>query len=97
MTVYVIKLVTITTDATWVEEYAPEVTELVESYGGRYLARCPEVQSLEGNTRVPTIAVILEFPDAESARKWHGSAEYDRWLKARQAGSKSDLLLVDGL
>ncbi len=29
-----------------VEEYAPEVTALVESYGGRYLARCPEVQSL---------------------------------------------------
>ena len=90
-------MVTITTDATWVEEYAPEVTELVESYGGRYLARCPEVLSLEGDTRVPTIAVILEFPDAETARKWHGSAEYDRWLKARQAGSKSDLLLIDGL
>ena len=70
---------------------------LVESHGGRYLARCPEVERLEGDSRNPTIAIILEFPDAEAARKWHGSDDYEPWRKSRQAGAESELLLIDGL
>ena len=66
MTAYVIKLVTITEDATWIEEYASKVKAMVESHGGRYLARCPEVEPLEGDMRPPTIAVLLEraYPSA---------------------------------
>lgn len=97
MTAYVIKLVTITEDATWIEEYASKVKAMVESRGGRYLARCPEVEMLEGEMRPPTIAVLLEFPDAEVARDWHGSDEYKPWRESRQAGAISEMLLVDAL
>ena len=99
MTAYVIKLVTITEDATWIEEYASKVKAMVESHGGRYLARCPEVEPLEGDMRPPTIAVLLEFPDARRrcARNWHGSEEYKPWLESRQAGAKSEMLLIDAL
>ena len=97
MTAYVIKLVTITEDATWIEEYASKVKAMVESHGGRYLARCPEVERLEGEMRPPTIAVLLEFPDVETARNWHGSEEYKPWLESRQAGAKSEMLLIDAL
>ncbi len=96
MTAYVVGLVTVH-DGSWVEDYIPKVEALVEAHGGRYLARSTEVDSLEGEAAVPTVAVILEFPDQATARKWHASAEYEPFLKARQAGATGDLFVLDGL
>jgi uncharacterized protein (DUF1330 family) len=96
MTAYVVGQVTVH-DGSWVEDYIPKVQAMVEAHGGRYLARTGEIHSLEGETPVPTVTVILEFPDQETAKRWHASAEYAPYLKARQAGSTGDLLLFDGL
>ena len=41
--------------------------------------------------------VILEFPTKEQARAWYDSAEYQPYIKMRQAGAHGDLFLVDGL
>ena len=96
MPAYVIGMVTIH-DPSWVEEYGPKVEAMVQSHGGKYVVRTTETEKLEGDGSVPTVTVLLEFPTIEQARAWYNSAEYQPWIKARQAGSTGNLFLVDGL
>lgn len=84
------------TDATWVPAYAAAVTPMVERYGGRYLARTPRVEALEGEWTEGRIAVVLEFPSRDRATAFYESAEYRPWLDERLAGSRMRLLLVEG-
>ncbi len=96
MAAYVIGYVTVT-DPSWIEDYIPKVQAMVESHGGRYLARAPELEQLEGPGDPPSVAVILEFPSMAAAKQWYDSAEYLPQRQARQAGSTGTLLLMEGL
>ena len=96
MAVYVIGVVTVT-DPSWVEDYVPKVDALVRAHGGRYLARAQAPERLEGDLDVPSVAVILEFPDEASARGWYSSGDYAPFLKARPAGSEGTLFLMPGV
>ena len=96
MSVFVIAHVTVS-DPSWIEDYTPAVQAQVESHGGRYLARATEIEHIEGSGAVPSAAVIMEFPDAERAKAWYASPEYQPYLKARQAGATADFFLVDAL
>ena len=96
MVAYVMGTVTIT-DGSWVEDYIPKVQAQVEAHGGRYIARNTEIEKLEGPAEVPSVAVIIEFPSLARARDWYDSAEYQPQLRARQAGSIGNLILLDGL
>ncbi len=96
MAVYVTGQITIT-NPSWVDDYIPKVQAMVEAHGGRYLARALEVEKLEGPGEAPTVAVILEFPTKEQAKRWHDSATYAPFRQARQAGSDGTILLMRGL
>ena len=85
------------TDPSWVEGYIPAVEALVESHGGKYLVRSPEMDVVESNGKAPDVVVVLEFPTREAAQGFYRSAEYQPWLEARKAGAKTELILVDGL
>ena len=95
MSVYTFGTITVT-DPAWIEDYIPKVQALVEAAGGRYIAR-GEPEHLEGPASQPSVGVIIEFPDKESARAWYDSADYAPFRKARQDGSTGDLFLVDGV
>jgi len=96
MSAYVVGYVNIT-DPSWLETYGPAVEAQVQSHGGKYIARATEIDQLEGGMSVPSAAVILEFPDAASARAWYDSDEYAPMIQLRQSGSTGDLMLFDGL
>lgn len=96
MTVYVVGRLELT-DPAWVEDYVPAVQALVESHGGKYLARSPEFDMVESNGPAPNIVVVIEFPSREAAVAFYQSAEYQPWLEARKAGAKTELILIDGL
>ena len=96
MVAYVVGYVTVT-DPSWMEEYGPKVEAQIQAHGGKYLARATEIDHLEGDIAVPSAAVVLEFPDADSARAWYNSDEYAPLIKLRQSGSNGDLKLFDGL
>ena len=96
MAAYVIGAVTVT-DPSWLEEYGPAVAALVESHGGKYIARDMETVHLEGGGSIPSAIVVLQFPTAEQARAWYDSPEYQPYIKMRQAGATGDLFLVAGL
>jgi uncharacterized protein (DUF1330 family) len=77
-------------------EYVERVPEIVERFGGRYLARGGRAEALEGGFE-PKRLVILEFPSYEQAKAWHEAAEYAPIREIRTRFSKGDLVLVEGL
>ena len=84
------------TDRNWVQEYVHHVTRLVERHGGKYLARTPDIERLEGGKKVPQIFLIIEWPSKEAALTFYGSDEYRPYLKSRLEGARSELVLVAG-
>lgn len=84
------------TDQAWVPAYVENVTKLVEEAGGRYLARTPNVEKLEGEGKAPQIFLIIEWPSKESALAFYRSDEYKPYLKSRLEGARSELALVAG-
>ena len=96
MAAYMVFEVTMTESA-WQKEYAKPTAELVKKHGGRYLAATPDLKRIEGDRAVPTVVVILEFPDTAAAEAWYADADYQPLIALRQSGSSSQALLVPGL
>lgn len=92
---YVIANVTVK-DPERYEQYKSMVGPTVEAYGGRYLARGGEVETMEGRWN-PNRLVILEFESAERAKAWWASEEYARAKALRIATTESDLVIVEGV
>lgn len=76
------------------EDYKKQAEAAVKLFGGRYLVRGGEHRTLEGDWR-PKRLVILEFPDRETALRWHDSAEYAPALALRRKTARTDMVLVD--
>jgi uncharacterized protein (DUF1330 family) len=78
------------------DRYRPLAAASVERYGGRYLVRGGASEVLEGD-RVPARLVVLEFPDADAARRWYHSPEYAEAKAVRDGAATGSFILVDGL
>jgi uncharacterized protein (DUF1330 family) len=74
-------------------EYLEKVEATFKPYGGRWLVLDGQVEVLEGAW--PGSAVLMEFPDRETAKKWYLSPEYQEILHLRTDNAISDLILVD--
>jgi uncharacterized protein (DUF1330 family) len=85
-----------TTDQSWVPDYVKNVAGMVERWGGRYLARTPKVEKVEGARAPLGIIVIVEWPSKEIAEAFYESAEYRPYRQNRLAGAKNEFLLVAG-
>jgi len=83
------------TDAGRYDEYKVLAAAAVERYGGRYLARGGATEVLEGDRR-PNRLVVLEFPDAEAARDWYHSPEYQAAKAVRAGAATGSFILVEG-
>lgn len=94
MTVYLIAEVKVT-DPAWVPDYAAKVHEIAARFGGRYLSRSGNIETLEGAKTDETLIAVISFPDRESARAFAGAPDYAPFAKARQAGSVSHFRLID--
>ncbi len=78
------------------EEYKKRVLATMEPFDGRFLVRGATPEVLEG-TWDPKRLVILEFPDAATARRWWSSPAYAEARAIRQATSEGTLVLLDGV
>lgn len=83
-------------DAQALEQYRGLAAASIAQYGGRYLARGGAIQVLEGDW-APGMIIIVEFPDADTARAWYASPEYAQALQVRGQALGRDLILVEGL
>jgi uncharacterized protein (DUF1330 family) len=84
------------TDASWVPSYLEHTTPLVERYGGRYLARTPSFEKIEGERNPPQIYLLIEWPSKEASEAFFESAEYRPYRESRQQGSRGQFVLVAG-
>lgn len=94
MPAYIIADVEVTDPAGY-EPYRPLAAASIARFGGRFLVRGGAAELLEG-APAPNRTVVIEFPDAGTARRWYRSEEYQRALKIRQAASRGRLILVEG-
>jgi uncharacterized protein (DUF1330 family) len=83
-------------DPSWVEEYVANVTGLVEARGGRYLARTPRIEKLEGVRPAPGVFLIIEWPSKETADAFYQCAEYAPYRRKREQGASNEFALVAG-
>lgn len=65
-------------------------------FGGKYLMRGGAVEVLEGEWQRRRVAIV-EFPDMETARRWHVSPEYAEAKALRQSCATTQMLLAEGL
>jgi uncharacterized protein (DUF1330 family) len=94
MTAYVIADIDVH-DPEAYREYVALVPGTVEPFGGRFIVRGGEHETVEGDWR-PHRLVIIEFPSADHARRWHASEAYVTALVIRQRASTGSVVLVEG-
>ena len=95
MPAYVIAHIDVTDPVNY-EEYKKMSPSSIAQYGGRFLARGPQPEVLEGDWQ-PKRLVIVEFPSVERAREWWASPEYAPARARRQATSTGSLVILEGL
>ena len=95
MVAYVVGEVFVTDDS-FAEEYRPKVRELIEKHGGKFISGGP-FEKLEGSRTNPDWFVIIEFPTPEEAKAWYNDPEYATVIEVRDTGSRSEIILVEGL
>jgi uncharacterized protein (DUF1330 family) len=83
------------TDPALMEEYKKLSPPTVAKFGGRFLARGGNVETLEGGW-TPKRLVILEFPSVDQAKAWANSVEYAPAKKLRQQATNSNLIVIEG-
>ena len=94
MPAYVIADVKVTNPAGY-EPYRPLAAASIARFGGRFIVRGGSAELLEGDAD-PDRIVVIEFPDADTARRWYHSDEYQQALTIRQANSTARVILVQG-
>lgn len=78
------------------DAYIREVRPIVESYGGKYLVRTEQVQSL-CQDRTPQRMIIIRFPDREALDRCFSSPEYTAILSKRTGSVDSRAVIAPGL
>ena len=75
--------------------YQAAVSPNIKAFGGRYLVRGGEVETVEG-THDDRRVVVLEFPSVEAAKGWWKSPEYREIAKLREGNATMDAMVVEG-
>ncbi len=78
------------------QAYTKLVPTSLEKYGGRFCVRGGRLETLEGDWH-PGRFVVLEFPSYDQAKAWWDSEEYAAAKALRQAASRTQMILVEGV
>jgi uncharacterized protein (DUF1330 family) len=78
------------------EEYKKLASATVEKYGGKYIVRGGQVETLEGNWN-PKRIVVLQFESMQRAKDWLNCAEYREPRKIRHRTAKTKMIVVEGV
>jgi uncharacterized protein (DUF1330 family) len=94
MSAFIVAVVTIT-DPVAFQEYAKDINNLVEQYGGKYLCRGPVTAILEGQAAEAERIVVIEFPDRGSAEAYINSPTYVAAKAKRLNAGKVTMRLIE--
>ena len=94
MSAYIVAEIQIT-DPVAYQAHAPIALATVARFGGRIIAGGSKIELLDGGP-MPNRIVVIEFPDAETARRWYRSDDYQAALKVRLSTSQGRVFLIEG-
>ena len=78
------------------KDYTDKTPALLAKYGGRFLARGGNVETMEGALETRRV-VLIEFPSREKALELYHSDEYQPLLKIIGESANRDFIIVDGV
>jgi uncharacterized protein (DUF1330 family) len=84
------------TNAQQYQEYAKLTPAIIESFGGRFLARAGRTATLEGPPARPRI-VVIEFPSFDKAQEFYASPAYTAARKLREGAAQAQFIVVEGV
>src|SRR5256886_6298086 len=76
------------------QAHLPRALATIARFGGRVVAGGGKIDLLEGGP-MPARIFIIEFPNADAARRWYRSDDYQAALKVRLAASHGRVFLVE--
>ena len=94
MPTYVVGDIHVTDPAAY-EAHVSRALATIARFGGRVIAGGGKIDLLEGDP-IPERIFIIEFPNAEAARRWYQSDDYQEALKVRLSASHGRVLLIEG-
>jgi len=75
--------------------YVKEAARVAAEHGGRYLVMDAVPEVVEGDPGLRSV-VLMEFPDADSARAWYESPAYQPLKAIRHRAVRNNAVLIDG-
>lgn len=75
--------------------YIKKVKPIVESYGGEYLVRTEEVESLS-DKRVPQRVILIKFPSKDKLKECFACQEYRAIMSKRVNSVDARAIIVEG-
>ena len=78
------------------KKYVEKVTPIVQKFGGKFLIRGGEFQTVEGKWE-HTRNVLIQFPSYEIAIDWYNSEELKPVKKLRLDNSTSNSIIIKGV
>lgn len=82
------------TDPASYPDYARTAQPIIEAYGGKYLVRAGDMETVEGQAHPRH--VVVEFPDLATARTCYRSSDYQAAAAIRQRCADTDFTIVEG-
>jgi len=95
MTAYIIARINVT-DVEQYKKYIAVTPGIIQSFGGRFIARGGETVTLEGPEETRRV-VLLEFPSLERAVEWYNSEEYQAAKQLREGAAEASFIVTAGL
>ena len=84
------------TDQSVFDDYLQQVPAVVESHGGKYLARGGAIEVVQGDW-TPNRIVVVEFDSVERARGWQDSPEYVELKAMLNRSSNTSVVITEGV
>ncbi len=78
------------------QTYAKQTAATLEPYGGKFIVRGGNAETLEGEWK-PKRFVVIEFPSLEQAKAWYDSPGYSSIIGIRHRSANSRMILVQGV
>ncbi len=83
-------------DAAKFERYRELVPSLIEKYGGRYLVRGGDTETVEGDW-APKRIVVLEFESTQRPKEFLDSEEYRPVKQIRLDSATTNMIVAQGV
>jgi uncharacterized protein (DUF1330 family) len=84
------------TDPDGRDRYFAKIGDVVAAYGGEFLTRGPEYESIEGDWHPDGRLVLIRFETADRGREWYRSEDYAPLLELRKASARTKVIFFEG-